>query len=357
MQPIFSWTLDYDSDRNLSSPSAQGSEEAVLSADLRLQRSLENMQITLEPHFDLRRFSDSIWGPGDDRSLAGAYNWTGERMQFSLNASIANQNTLTTELLETGIVNTNSRRRASQASAEWDWSRTEKHQFFTQLSYMDTSYSGPALVQLELPGYRYYSGSLGERFFLTEHLTMSVSAFGDALGSDRFGASSHEEGGQLGLIYAHSEKTSFNVSVGESERSLAGPRSTGTNAAASITHNLSLGSVALNYTRSLMPYGTGVLVQRQQLTASATRPLTPYLSTDVAVLRVQNNSSTVQLGLDRPYYDNAVAGLNWQLGERWTMRSEATTSWSRPIRSNATVREWRAALIMTWKPSPSVLSR
>ncbi len=357
MQPVFSWTLDYDSDRSLSSPSAQGSEQAVLSADVRLQRSLENMQITLEPHFDVRRFSSSYWGPGDDRSLAGAYSWTGERMQFSLNASIANQNTLTTELLETGIVNTNTRRRTSQASAEWDWSRTEKHQFFTQLSYSDTSYSGPSLVQLELPGYRYYVGSLGERLFLSEHLTLSVSAFGDALSSDRSGASSHEEGGQLGLIYAHSEKTSCNVSVGESERSLGGQRSTGTNATASITHNLYLGSVALSYTRSLQPYGTGVLVERQQLTASASRSLTPYLSTDVAVLRIQNNNSTVRLGLDRPYYDNAVAGLNWRLGETWTLRSELTTSWSQPTRSNATVREWRAGLTMTWKPSPSVMSR
>src|SRR6266702_987 len=77
VQPIFTMATDYDSDRNLE-PGTQGSEEAVLYGDLKLQRALENTQIILEPKFGLRRYSDSIWGPGNDRIPNAALVWTGE---------------------------------------------------------------------------------------------------------------------------------------------------------------------------------------------------------------------------------------------------------------------------------------
>jgi hypothetical protein len=365
VQPVFSVTTDYDSDRNLST-SARGSEEAVLYGDLRLQRAIETTQILIEPKFDLRRYSDSIWGPGNDRSLNTAFTWTGERMKLNLTGSIADQTTLTTELYETGIITGNTRRRLKQVNGESDWLQSERRQTFLQLGYVGASYSGPPLVQLELPGYRYTSAALGERFFLSERLTLSVSAFGDALTSARQGNSSHEEGGQAELLEQYSENTSFDFAIGESKRSLYGQRGTGTNVVASVSHNMSLGTATLGYTRSLVPYGTGFLVERQQITATATRPLTPYLDGNITVMRIQNNSSTVRLGLDRPFYNNASLGLNWKMGESWTLQPQVTTSWSKPIQpfgssqsvnTEKTVREWRAALTLVWQPLPDTRSR
>lgn len=362
MQPIFSMQADYDSDRNLTNDT-QGSEEAVLYGDLRLQRAIENTQILIEPKFDLRRYSSSIWGPGNDRSLNAAFNWVGQRMKVNLTGYIASATTLTTEVLETGIIDSDTRRRTAQANGEWDWLQNERHQTFLQLGYTSASYSGPPLVQLELPGYRYSSASLGERFFLSERWTFSVSAFGDALTSARQGNSSHEEGGQVELSYQYSEKTSFDVSAGESKRSLAGQRGSGTNAAVSASHSLPLGTVTLSYVRSLVPYGNGVLVERQLITATATRPLTPYLDANFTLLRLQNNASTVNLGLDRPYYDNAAVGLNWKISESWTLQPLFTTSWSKSItprgsgESPPNVFEWRAGLTLTWQPFPASRSR
>jgi hypothetical protein len=371
LQPILSWTLDYDSSRFLA-PNGSGSEQAVLSADVLLQRSIENMQLTLEPHFDLRRFSDSGYGPGDDRNVTGTFAHSSERTQLSLTASLANQSTLTTELLQTGIISANTRRRTETASAELDLARTEEHLFFTQLSYLGSSYSGSAYVEEVLPGYRYESAAVGERFVLSEHLTLSPSAFGDILHSDRAGGSSHEEGLQVDFKYAHSERTSFDLQLGESRRYLstvvgnptslaaatfATSASNGTNVSASATRNFELSSLSFSYSRSLVPYGNGFLVQRQQITATARRSLTPAVDTDFSVTRIQNNDSTVRLGLDRRYYNNGVAGLNWRVGETWTLRSEVSTSWTPPIGSSAVVHEWRAALTMTWKPNPQVMSR
>jgi hypothetical protein len=356
LQPVLSWQTDFDSNRSIE-PGGQGSEQAVLSADAILQRSLENLQFSLQPHFDLRRYSDSEWSPGDDRSLAGTFSWNSERSQLSLNGSIANQNTLTTELLETGIIDTNTRRRTAQASGELDLGRTEEHLFFTQASYLGSSYSGPPLTEELLPGYRYYSAASGERFILSEHLTFSASAFGDYLHSDRAGDSSHEAGGQVELKYSHSELTTFDVQVGESRRVLTGTASLGTNVLASATHKFELSSVSLSYSRSLVPYGNGFLVERQQITAAVTRSLTPTLDADLTAIRIDNNNSTVLLELDRQFYDNLGGGLTWKVSENWSLRSEATTSWAPPINYPHTVHEWRTALTMTWRPLPNVFSR
>ena len=187
MQPLLSWEADYDTNRALQ-PTDPASEQAVLTADVQLTRALEDMQLMLEPHVDLRRFSDSRWGPGDDRSLAGSFSWSGERAQLNLKASIANQNTLTTELLETGLTDTNTRRQLETGSVELDTFRTEEHLFFIQVSYLGSKYSGPADIELFLPGYRYESGAIGERFISSEHWTLSASAFGDILHSDRAGS-------------------------------------------------------------------------------------------------------------------------------------------------------------------------
>ncbi len=364
VQPIFTMSTDYDSNRSLSE-GAQGSEEAVLYGDLKLQSALENTQILLEPKFDLRRYSSSIWGPGNDRSLNAALTWTEERTKLTLTGFIADQTTLTTELLESGIVNGDTRRRTEQANGEWDWSQNELRQSFVQAAFMSAAYSGGPLVELELPGYRYPSAALGERFFMSERLTLSVSAFGDALTSARQGESSHEEGGQVEVIDQYTEATSFDVSVGESKRSIAGDRGYGTNAAATATHNLERGSVSLVYSRSLVPYGTGNLVERQQLTGTLLRPLTPDLDASFSLLRVQNNASTVRLGLDRPYYNTAVAGLTWKMGESWLLQPQGSVALTKPVPplestapfDDRTVFEWRAQLNLVWQPLPDSKSR
>ena len=365
VQPIFSVQTDYDSNRNYSIE-PEASEEAVLYGDLKLQRAIESTQIFLEPRFDLRRYSSSVWGPGNDRSLNAGIAWTGEDMKVNLTGFIADQTTLITELTETGITNADTRRKSSQANGEWDWWQTERYQTYLQLGYISASYSGTPGISLELPGYRYPNGAFGERFFLSERMIFSVSAFGDALTSDRVGNSSHEAGGQVEFQDQLSEKNSFDVSVGESKRYLYGQRQSGTNAAVSATHTFERGSLAFSFVRSLVPYGSGFLVQRQQISATLIRPLAPTLDLTVTLTRVKNNAATVLLGLDRPYYDSGVLGLTWKMGESWSLQPQVSSGWTRPVPPlnstntaayDVTLREWRAQVTLVWQPLPDSKTR
>jgi hypothetical protein len=365
VQPAISMLADYDSNRSLSPHSLGGSEEAVLYTDLRLQRAIENTQIFIEPKFDVRRYSSSIWGAGNDRSLDASFNYTGERAKFNLTGSIADQTTLTTEVLETGIINGSTGRRLTQGGTEWDWSESALFQSFIQAAYMRSAYSGGSpLVQLQLPGYHYTSGSVGERFLWSEGWTFTASAFGDVLQSGRQGGSSHEEGVQVDASYRYSERTQFELALGESERSLSGQSSSGTNVTAVASRTFERGSATISYNRSLVPYGTGFLVQRTQIAASLTRPLAPTLDFNISLLRLQNNAATVRLGLDRPYYNSALFGLSWHMGESWTLEPAVVLSRSKPIpplnaptQAEPNVFQWHAGLTLVWRPLPAAKSR
>jgi hypothetical protein len=138
----------------------------------------------------------------------------------------------------------------------------------------------------------------------------------------------------------------------------------GTNISFSAVQTLERGSTSLAYVRSLVPYGTGFLVQRQQITATLTRPIAPTLDFNVSLLRIQNNAATVRLGLDRPYYNNAQIGLNWKMGESWTLQPAFTASSSKPsppvsapTHTEPSVFQWRAAVSLIWQPVPAAKSR
>ncbi len=354
MTQAYSSSVDYDSNRRLT-VEAQGSESAAVTADLSFKRTLETAEISIEPRYTWRRFSDSSLGNGDDRALLGEFASTGDTTKLDLTASILDQSSLITELLESGIVEGNTHQRMEQAAANWTWSETERRQLLATISYSDVSYHGAGRAQL--PGYRYPSGTVGERFSISPTGSLTVSAFGSTFSSDTAGNSNHEAGLKGEFIYSFSDRTRFDGSLGESSRLLSGIRSHGTDIAATLTHDVELGNVSLAYTRNLMPYGIGFLVERKEVSLSGARQLTPYFDATLAVSRIDNDRRAVLLGLDRRSYDTASVGLNWHPAETWNFGLQLGAIRTQDFRfTTVTVSEWRSAVTLSWKPRPSARS-
>ncbi len=82
---VYSTAVDYDSDRR-SDPERQRQRGGYVTADLSFKRSLENLQLTFEPRYTWRRYSDSTLGNGDDRGASLARS-TGHWSAARLNAS------------------------------------------------------------------------------------------------------------------------------------------------------------------------------------------------------------------------------------------------------------------------------
>ncbi len=348
--PSYSSSVDYDSNRRLAAE-GKGSEATVLAIDLKFKRALEDLELTLEPRYALRRFSDASLGNGDDRTIAAGALWSGERTVTNLTASYFDQSTLTTEQLETGLVDANTHRRQSQAGASWNWNQTERRALVAQFNYLDVSYYGSA--SRLLPGYRYPTGSLGEQFLFNERGSLTLSAFGSKLRSDTQGNSSRETGLQAEIVYSISERTRIDGSLGKSTRVLAGQSSRGTDAALSLDHSLVSGKLNVGYKRSLVPYGFGFLVEQQQFTFNLTRPLSAYWDGTVSFYRIQNNETAVLLGLDRRDYSDLSGGMSWHPAETWSVGAVVERSWTQTAERFAKpVNRWRSSVSITWSPFP-----
>jgi hypothetical protein len=350
LTPVYSSSVDWDSDRSLV-VGGKGSGATVLAVDLKFKRALEDLEVTFEPRYAFRRFTDATLGNGDDRSVNGTIKWVGERSALNFLASYLDQSTLITELLETGLVSGDTHRRLGQVNASWNWNQTELRSLTAQLSYSDVSYYGQDASVLT--GYRYPSASVGERFNFSERASLTLGTFGSRLESVTPGNSSHEVGIQAEITCSFSEKTNLDASIGESRRVLSGGSSHGTDASVYLNHSLFLGNVYLAYTRSLVPYGIGFLVDQQQFTATLSRPLTPVLDSSLSFFRVQNNETAVLLRLDRRNYNSLSASVSWHPVETWNLsaRIEGLRTQLAAV-SGTTIDAWRGSITLTWAPFP-----
>jgi len=350
--PFYSASTDYDDNRRLIFGGG-GSEAYLATVDLNFKRSVEDLVLTFEPRYTWRKFSDDTLGNGDDRSANLGLTWAAERSLLSATAAYLDTSTVVSELLETGLVSGDTHRRQAQAGLNWQFSQTERLGTVSQVNYSDTSYYG--LAANVLSGYKYTSGSLGERYVLSERCSFTLSAYGSQLKSRTAGNSSHEYGLEGEVTYAFSEVMSADVSLGKSRRSLSGDSSRGTTVAASLNRLLSdgAGRVSAGYTRSLVPYGFGFLVEQQKYTLNMVRPVTPRFDATFDFVRVQNNETAVLLHVDRPNYNDFGAGFIWHLREHWTLTYHfdgvRTQQIGMPSRNfNA----WHTSATLTWAPMP-----
>jgi hypothetical protein len=349
--PLYSSSVDYDSNRILQAE-GKSSGATTLAVDLRLKRALEDLTFIVEPHYALRRFTDSSLGNGDDRSVSVGMNWIRERSTLNLTASYFDQSTLVTEVLETGIVSGDTHRRLVQAGAGWNWSQTERRALIVQVNYLDVDYHGRSSSQLA--GYRYPSGSIGEQLTFSERGSLTLSAFGSRLESGTQGnSSSLEEGLQVGMTYLWSEQTSIDASLGKSRRVLTGQSSTGTDASIALDHSLSFGKLSFSYKRSLVPYGVGFLVEQQQFVGTFSRSWSPYLDSSVSFYRIEKSENAVLLNLDRRNYDSLAARLNWHPAQTWSVGAtlEGVRTHTADL-AGEVVQKWRSSVSFTWSPFP-----
>jgi hypothetical protein len=348
--PAYSLSSDYDSNRSLVHEGT-GSAAGSVSADVKVERRMEDLSFTLEPHYTLRRFTQSVFGDGDDRTIAGGMNWLGERSSLNLSASYLDQSTLVTEVLETGITNGDTHKRAEQAGGAWTWGHTERRTSVAQVNYSKVSYYG--LSHSLLPGYRYSSGSLGEQFGLNERCMVTFSAFGTKLDGQSQGNSSHEIGLQGEVVYLWSDTSKLDASLGESKRVLSSQSSNGTDASVVFTHSVALGGLSFSYRRSLVPYGFGFLVEQQTVNGTFTYKTSPYWDSALTYYRTQNNETAVLLRLDRRNYNTLALVFNVHPTEKWTVGAQiGAVRTQTPDETSLPVHSWRASLAVTWASFP-----
>ena len=354
--PNFSLAVDTDSNRGLS-PEGADSQSETFSTSGQFDLATEANDLSFSPllrwqDFDTQAFQDIF-----ERDFNIADTWTQERGRLVLSAEDADRSTLTTEATETGILSTSLHQKLDQVSVGETYSQSERWALVLQGSYSDTSYYGTsqsALLNLLL-GYRYPMASIGEQLQLTEASSLTASVFYGQLLNRIPGQDTKEGGVTVDYRASLSERTQLDASVGATHVDTAGNSRISETGSISLSRSFDAGSLTLAYADSLTPYGSGALVQRQQVTLSASRNLTERLNLVASASRVQNGQSAASTQLGAPpevqTYDNAQLDLVWQLAEYWKLDAGAGAIHTRTVGvESVPVNEWRFLLQVSWSP-------
>lgn len=350
VQPTLAWWGDHASNRLLSEGTAPG-ESVVGSLDLRVARRTETSELLVAPHVLVQRFSNDVSADVDDKRLAVSGRWAFERAELRIGGAIADESTLTTELAETGFVLADASRRTDGGELTWSLYHSPGRQSILSLVHSEVSYTGG--YDGRLFGYEYSALSASESFRLSPRTAFNITGAATQLKSAERGSESQERVASVGVEFGWTERTSLAASLGLSRRDVDGSESSGATYDLSIVHKDETRDWSLSLSHALVPYGTGVLAERESAAFALTQYLSPRLQASLNLGIARNRDAGYGFELDRRTYRHADFELGFSMRETWNVFAAAGVAGAEELYSGGDrVDGWRFALRSVWTPAP-----
>lgn len=346
------WSIDHDSNRLLNAAELEG-EAMTASLGLQLARRGERGGFRLDPRLRLQRFSHDVADDVDDLGVSLGADYLLERARYDFDAEYSDESTLSGDVLDTGVVVPNARRRLVSASLVNDWQQTEKSSLSTTLASTDVSYTGRGTDRLY--DYRYDTLALRQSFAMNERFAWFVGALGNLLESPERRDDSSEIGSNLGVNVAVTARTTLSLSAGRSWRSFLGVNTQGDTREFSLVHREELRDWSFGYSLSLVPYAAGVLGEREQLSFRLRQPISERLGVALDCLQVRNNDAIPGLTTDRRDYRRAEASVSWRVSASTVMRSALRYTQASLVDSRGETDGWNLGVFASWDPQPHIL--
>ncbi len=350
--PVLFVNADYQSNRILREGTPE-SQSLGASLDLGLVRRSETSELAIAPHYYMRRIDPKVESDINDLRVPATLRVNFERADLTMQATYADESTLTTELAQTGEVYADASRILGAASASWRLSHSDSRELNLDASYQDVNYTGRCVGTLT--DYRYASLSAGERFIYSPRTSWSLTAFGSQLRSPEIASESSEAGVSLGYDFAWSERTSLSAGLGFSQRDFDGDHSTGRVGYFSFLHRRERREWRLNLDHSLVPFGTGVLTERDTAELSLTQDFDARLRGIARLSLARNEDVAGATHVDVRTYRYADLELRWQVKETWSVGFISGYSDAQEPDAPQRVGGWTVALRTTWAPNGRVL--
>jgi hypothetical protein len=352
--PTVSWSSDHDSNRRLAVTGEEADEGAWLTLDAIMKRTTDSGDITLQPHLQLQRFSGDSALDSNDGSLVLSTSHHSERTLVSASAQVSRASTLTTELTDTGIIDTNTRQELRAGTLTVSRGLSERQKLEMDASYADVQF--PNGLRFGLVGYRYPSASLTYSLSISPRTTLSASAFGSQSTAPLVDYQSRDAGVRFGVAYSFSERTQATASAGLSRADVNSSQSTGSVYAIRVIRNDERNQWNVSYDHSVQPSGAGTFVLRDTGIISAAHSIASTLSLTAAITSVRNAELGSQIAYDRRYFGGDL-GISWKASPQWIWSFTAGGREARVPGPNETARGWRTSLHLSWSPLPWSVSR
>ncbi len=216
--PVLDWRVDHDSNRSLSVSGERSSEGSFLSIDTILQDATETGDMTLHPRIELDRFSGDASLDSNNGSLLAALEKHNEVSSFGISAEYDHASTLITELIDTGIVDSATRRDTASGGITFGHQFSERQRVDLQGNYTDVSF--PNGRSVGLLGYRYPYFAATYTYGLSAAASLTASGYGDRVTAPVADYVSRDIGARFGFTYAFSERINITASAGVSQTTI-----------------------------------------------------------------------------------------------------------------------------------------
>ncbi len=349
--PLFTFDADHQSNRTCRA-SGQSSESLSAGVERGVVRRTETSEFSLLPHYYAQRFSGDSIPDIDDQRLMAALRLDLERGQLYFDAEYADESTLTTELAETGLIRADASRTTRGTSAAWTFAHSDSREFSASASFQDVSYSGGFATQLN--GYRYAAVSANERFMFSPRWALTLGTFVSNFDSPTRGSRSGERGISLGFTFAWTERLNMAGTLGGSRRDIDGMQSNGTTGDFSLQYRGETRTVDFTAAHSLVPFGTGVLTERNTAELSLRQDFNSRLSATARVGFSRNEDAGFGITFDSRTYRFADSELRWQINETWSTAIAGGYADATVLGAPETFGGWSVALRSYWSPARRV---
>ena len=337
LEPSMSAKGEYHSNLLMISGPQRSTYAYWLSPAARFTGATESLQVNSRLAMDYAQY----YG-GRDTSIINVYfpvslQYRDQRSMWGFEGGLTRDNTLRTELLQTGLVLSFAQRNLWSAAPSWTYNVTERLSAATSYQYQNVTYENDA--RSGLVGYEIHTGSETLSYKIRDtdsvQITGSYTRFLVPQANDLV---SNNYAVQIGGAHAFSERTTLTASGGPQFLSNSINTMLGSPEDSSIvwvfngrvTTTLERAQVTLDIGRSVMPSGFGVLIRTDRLGATANYELTDKLSISLsgqASLVNPAQSTTLFRALTESRFFTITPQVSWRLGEFW--KADAGYTYSR----------------------------
>lgn len=260
-----------------------------------------------------------------------------QRSTWGFNGGLTRDNTLRSELLQTGVVLAFAQRNLWSAGPSWTYNLTERVSAESSYQYQNAGYENAGL-QFGLIGYQVHTGSETLSYKIGDTDTVQITGlFTRFLAPERNDLVSDTYGVSVGGTHAFSENMTLSASGGPRfiwNRISTGSRSLQDNSTVwvfngKLTRRFERASLSLDIGRDIFPSGLGLLIRTDHLSANASYELTDHLTVSLSgqASIVNPVQSGALLGPSRETrFFHIAPTVNYSIGEYWSVEAGYTYS-------------------------------
>jgi len=304
--------IEYNNNRRLRVTDQQSAWGSIFNFNARIGVQTPRSQVELTPAYRSQRWKGEAGLDDDDNFIGFSARHNTERSLFSLSGKYQKDTTGTSELEETGRVQTSVSRRDFKFGPSWRYQLTQRLQLELGGNYSDTAYGeGTRFVDST-----YKSYSVSGRYSLSPRTGLSVAVSRSNFERPSILTATDTEGIQLGFNHQFTQRWGMSLSAGprktETSTPLLGKVSGKSNLVnAGVYGNYENTSLSFTFSRSDYPTSNGELEERESLGVTVGHQFTDTLEANFSGRKDSVAESREMM--------NSSLSLRWKLARAWSV--------------------------------------